>query len=101
MDFAFAVVELFGCVIGLTRNAVMPTINVDFNIAGVVTGLQKFLHANLVAFFGRANEIADVNIEAIPCVGKQRRDLVDELFWRNTFGIGELLNFQAVLIGAS
>ena len=49
MDFAFAVVKLFGRVVGLTRNAVIPTINVNFNIAGVVTGLQQFLYANFVA----------------------------------------------------
>ena len=40
MDFAFAVFKLFGCVVGLACNAIVPAINIDFNVARVLTGLQ-------------------------------------------------------------
>ena len=40
VDLALAVIKLFRCVVGLARNAIMAAINIDFNVASVITGLQ-------------------------------------------------------------
>ncbi|CAB4679562.1 unannotated protein [freshwater metagenome] len=40
MDFAFAVVELFRCVVSLAGNTIMTAIDINFNVASVITGLQ-------------------------------------------------------------
>ena len=40
VDLAFAVIKLFRCVVGLARNAIMSAIDINFNVASVITGLQ-------------------------------------------------------------
>jgi len=53
-----------------------------------------------VSLFGGANEVADIDVQALPRIGEQRRDLVDKLLRRNAFGVGKLLNLQTVFVGA-
>ena len=62
VDFALVVVEFFGGVIGLTCHAVVTSIDVDFDVAGVVASLQKFSHTNFVTLFCGANEVADIDV---------------------------------------
>jgi len=48
----------------------VASINVDLDVSSVVASLQKFLYTNFVAFFRGANEVADVDVQALPRICK-------------------------------
>ena len=100
MDRALALNEFFFNEVRLARNAILTAVHVGFNVASVVASLQQFLHASSVARLGGANEIVVRDVQAFPGLGEQRGNGVGKFFRRNPSGIGSLLNFQAVFVGA-
>ena len=100
MNWAIAVDEFFFDVIGLARHAVVTAVNINFDVARVVTSLQQLEHATLVAIFGGANEVVVLHVELLPRVGIQRGDFVDKLAGRLAGGVGVLLYFEPMFVGA-
>ena len=97
---AVAIVDFFFSEIRLAGNAIQTGIGVEFDIASVVTRLQEFGDTALVAIFGCANEVVVPNVEFVPSLSKKRSDGVGEFLRCYTLGIGGLLNFEAMFVGA-
>ena len=72
-------VELVVGVVLLARHAVLALVDVELDVAGVVTALQQLGHTDLVAFLGGADEVVVGDAEAVPRLLVERGDLVDEL----------------------
>ena len=97
---AVSTFELFVGVIRLARHAVAALVHVELDIASVVARLQQFSYAYFVTLFGGANEVVVPHVEALPCVGIQRGNFIDELVGCLAGGVCVLLHFQPVFIGA-
>jgi len=87
--------------VGLTGHAVQAAIFIKFNIAIVVAGLKKFLHAHTVALFRGANEVIVTDIQFSPGFGEEGSDGIGKSLGRQASGVGGLLNLQTVFICAS
>ena len=100
MNRAVIAIEFFFGEVGLACHAVQTAVFIEFDIACIETSLEQFLDARFMASFGGANEIVIRNIEALPCLLKEGSDGVGEFLRGSARGIGSLLNFEAVLVGA-
>ncbi len=87
-------------VVLLAGDAVLAGVRVELDVAGVVAALEEFGDGGLVARLGGADEVVVGDVQALPGVGEQRGDRVDELLRRLPGGLGGLLDLEAVLVGA-
>ncbi len=80
MDAAqIAGVELVVGVVLLAVDAVLALVEVELDVAGVVTTLQQVGDADLVALFGRADEVVVGDVQLLPRLLVQRGDRVGEI----------------------
>ena len=100
MNRAVAVGEFFFDVVRLARHAIVTPVHIEFDVAGVVAGLQQLVHAAFMTFFGGADEVVVLDIESFPRIGVERGNLVDEFTGRLACGVGILLHFEPVLVGS-
>ena len=96
----FAVDQLVVGVVLLARHAVLAAVEVELDVAGVVTALQQLDDGALVTRFGRADEVVVGDLEPPPCLDELRGDPVGELLRRRAGGLGRLLDLETVLVGA-
>ena len=101
VDWAVSFDKIIFGEICLAGDAVQPAVFVEFNISVVIARLQEFLYADAVTLFGRANEVVIADVELLPCISEKWCDRIGESKRLHASSIGSLLNFQAVLIGAS
>jgi len=98
---AIAVNKIVFSEVSLARHAIQTAVLVELDVAAVVARLQKLLHSDAVALFGRANEVVIADVEFLPCVSEKRGDGIGESPRSHTSSIGGLLNLETVLVGAS
>ena len=101
MNRAIALKEIILGEVGLAGHAVQATVFIKFNIAIVVAGLKKFLHADSVALFCRAYEVIVTDIQFLPGFSEEGSDGIGKSLGRQASGVGSLLNLQTVFICAS
>ena len=101
MNRAIAFNEIILGEVGLAGHAVQAAVCIKFNIAVVVAGLKKFLHAHTVALFRGANEVIVTDIQFPPGFSEEGSDGIGKSLGRQASGVGGLLNLQTVFICAS
>ena len=100
VDRAVAVDQLVLGVVRLTRDAVEAFVRAELDVARLVAGVQQLLDALVVPSVGRADEVVVRDVEELPGLAVALHRRVGPLTWRDSPGLGGLLHFQPVLVGA-
>ena len=87
-------------VVQLAAHAVLPPVQVELDVAGVVAALQQLDDGGPVPWLGRADEVVVGDLQVLPRLGELRGDRVGERLRLESGRLGGPLDLEAVLVGA-